>query len=513
MNVINRAVAPNDDTTHTIHFVRDGAIHKMTLAELDGEAISVALHLRDMGVGLGDRVGVVGKNCIEWVLADRAILKLGAVTCGFDVGRFSASAAIERYGLKQMLVEEVTENDPRIVSFDVVREWAAKKRPSPVPLHQGYKPDDMCAIKFTSGSTGPPKGMEAIVAGIDDSLTSVQEMFEHGSEDNILVFLRLAQLQQRYWLYSAMAFGHDITITTLDQVFPTAQAVRPTVIMGVPGFFEDLKHQLEAEADYSPDDCASRRQAIQNKLGGRVRYLWTGSAAATGATLSYYFDCGVPLYQGYGLNETCIIAKNCPKANRVGSVGKVLPNKTIRFDSQGMLIVGSRHPIITHYNWCQPGDNEKLFLPTGEIKTYDLGYLDEDGYLFIQGRMDDLIVLSTGRNVLPRPLEERIKLHPDIHECILYGNARPFLIALISPASETLDRAELQTHIDGINATLFPEQQIRGLVISPTPFSMENGLLTSQYKPIRKQIYDYLTNEIEEVYAGAGVLWRGAYGQ
>src|SRR5437764_423027 len=162
-------------------------------------------------------------------------------------------------------------------------------------LHEGYKADDVCAMKFTAGCTGPAKGMEAIVGGINDSLTDVQAMFEHVDGDNILVFLRLAQPQQRYWIYSAMAFHHDIAITTLDQVFPVAQAVKPTVIMGVPGFFEDLKRQLEAEADYPLDDFEARRRASQAKLGGRIRYLWTGSAPASRATLDYYFDCGIPL--------------------------------------------------------------------------------------------------------------------------------------------------------------------------------------------------------------------------
>ena len=178
-----------------------------------------------------------------------------------------------------------------------------------------------------------------------------------------------------------------------------------------------------------------------------------------------------------------------------------------------MLIVGSRNPIIKGYKWCKPGDNERLFMPSGEIKTYDLGYVDEDGYLFIQGRIDDLIVLATGRNVLVGPLEEKIKLYPDVHECVLYGTGKPFVTALISPATESLDRAALEKHIQKINEMLFPEQQIRGLVISPMPFSMDNGLLTSQYKPIRKEIYRYLEPQIEAVYSNANALWRGAYGQ
>lgn len=518
MDIINTlSLTTNTDTAHRIHFLRDGVIQSMSLAELDRQATSVAAHLHNLGICKGDRVGVMSTNCIEWVLLGLAIFKLGAILTGFDVGRFEAGTAIERYGLRRMFVDHVTEGDPRITGMDAVREWASNtlQRPHNVPRHDGYKSDDICAIKFTSGSTGPPKGMEATVAGINDSLSAVQEMFQHGDGDNILVFLRLAQLQQNYWIFSALVFSHDITITSLDNVLPMAQAVHPTVIMGVPGFFDDVNRQLEATAEYGSDDHASRYQAIQSVFGGRIRYLWTGSAPASRAALHYYNDCGVPLYQGYGLNETCIVAKNCPGANRIGSVGKVLPNHTVRFDSQGMLIVGSRNPIIKRYSWCSPGDNERMFLPSGEVITYDLGYLDEDNYLYILGRIDDVIVLGTGRNVLVGPIEERLKGHPGIHECVLYGHGKPFLTALVSPASDAVDKASIESHIHATNATLFPEQQIRGLVVATERFSIENGLLTSQFKPIRREIYGCLASEIEAVYGqgGGNVWWTGAYGQ
>jgi long-subunit acyl-CoA synthetase (AMP-forming) len=516
MDVINTiSLAPNLDTTHHLHFRQGEKIQTISLAELDRRATAIALELKDVGILPGDRVGVTGKNCVEWVLLDMAILKLGAVTAGFDIDRFQATAAIQRYGLKLMFMEQLTEHDSQILSFDTVKEWSAGLQQGDyrLPLHNGYQPDDVCAIKFTSGSTGPAKGMEAVVAGINDSLSSVQQMFEHGDGDNIFVFLRLAQLQQRYWIYSALAFHHDISLTTLDDVFPMAQAVKPTVIMGVPGFFEDVRRQLEAETGLMPNDLPARRLAVHSKFGDRLRYLWTGSAPASQAMLHFYHDCGVPIYQGYGLNETCIIAKNCPKGNRLGSVGRVLPNQSVHFDSQGILIVKSKHPIIKRYAWCKPGDNEKLFMPSGEVKTYDLGYIDEDGYLYIQGRVDDLIVLSTGRNVGVGPLEERIKLHPDIQECVLYGNGMPFVTALVSPASVGVDKESIETHIRTLNDSLWPEQKILGLIIAPEQFSIENGMLTSQYKPKRKEIYSRLASEIAVTYDRVGVPWRGAYGQ
>jgi long-chain acyl-CoA synthetase len=518
MDVVNQlALGTISDEEHGIYFSRDGPVESMSLAELDRRAHCIAYLLRERGVGKGCRVGITAVNCIEWVLLDLAILKLGGVTVGFDAGRFDAVSALQRYGLHSLFVEESTKNDSCILSIRQVWGWGsgAPSHARAGPFHGGYGPEEACAIKFTSGSTGAPKGMEATVAGINDSLTAVQEMFHHSSDDHILVFLRLAQLQQRYWYYSALAFGHDVTITSLDNVFSMAQAVHPTVIMGVPGFFEDVKRILESNPDIGVESPTKRSEAIQALFGGRIRYLWTGSAPASRATLDFYEESRVPLYQGYGLNETCIVAKNYPGGNRTGSVGRILPGKTVRFDERGMLIVGSRHPIVKRYAWCSPEDNKRIFLPSGEVVTHDLAYLDHDQYLYILGRVDDEVVLTTGRNVLIGPIEERISNHPKIHKCVLYGHGKPFLTAVISPATDYLDRREMESHLAAINKGLFPEQQVCGLVIAPERFSIENDLLTSQFKPVRKAIFERFATNLDAIYAEAGGSspWRGRYGQ
>jgi len=497
---VNRiALQPNRDSAHRIRFRRGGRLESMTLAEVDRRAASIATRLRARGIGRGDRVGVMARNRIEWVLLDLAILKLGGVTTGFDAARFDAAAALQRYGLHHIFVEgAVPDHDGRIVSMDEIHEWLDGPELE-LPAHDGYGPETICAIKFTSGSTGLPKGLETTAGSINDSLTDVQEMFEHGPGDNILIFLRLALLQQRYWIYSALVNGHDATIANLDDMLVAAQEAHPTIIMGVPWFFEDVKRRLESAADLS--DLAQRRSAIQSIFGGGVRYLWTGSAPAGRAVLDFYNDCGVPLYQGYGLNETCIVAKNHPRAHRIGSVGKVLPNVRVRFDSDGVLIVGRRHPVNTHFTWCAPGDNEKMFLPSGEVRTHDLAYLDGEGFLYVLGRVDDIVVLSSGRNVLVPPLEERIRAHPAVEQCVLYGTGKPFLTALISPAGDPVDAASIQEFIEEMNATLLAEQRIHGIVIAGEKFSIENGLLTSQFKPVRKEIARRFAAELADVYA------------
>ena len=212
-----------------------------------------------------------------------------------------------------------------------IQSWAGDPDadPAALPPCDGYDPADICAIKQTSGSTGVPKGIEATTASVNSSMAAVQQMFGHGDGDNLLVFLPVRYLQQRYWIYSALVNGHDVTRADRITVMDVARATSPTVIMGVPGFYEQLRTRVEASG--AAADVVARREATQAQIGGRIRYLWTGSAPAGRATLDFFHECDVPLYEGYGLNETCIISKNHPGAVRVGSVGKVLPHKRIRF--------------------------------------------------------------------------------------------------------------------------------------------------------------------------------------
>ena len=484
------------------------------LRELYERSGRLAHHLRDThGIGPGDRIGILAANSLEWVLLDLAALRLGAQTAGLEPGKFTPSAELmDRYGLRLLYTdraapagpgephaeqpadrpaephaEQPAPWPPGVLGTDPIlgltEPDGAPDRPLP-PVHWGFR--DVTTIKFTSGSTGVPKGLGATAGSIDSSLTAVQEIFAHGPGDDLFVFLPLSLLQQRYWVYSALLHGHDVTLTTYEAAFATLRRVRPTVVMGVPAFYESARRQIEGRLRRSAGQ--DPRQAARALFGDRIRYLWTGSAPASPAVLRFFTDVGLPLFEGYGLNETCIVTKNHPGAHREGSVGRVVRGKEVLIGEDGVISVRSTHPVNNRYAYARPGDSEKVFDAEGTVRTGDLGHLDEDGYLFVRGRADDVIVLDNGKKVIVRPIEELMRADPAVAECVLFSPTQTDLVAVVSPAALPADRAAIAARLAAVNAATGPDERISRVLVADPPFSIDNGLLTSQYKPKRPAI-------------------------
>ncbi|MFG3510572.1 AMP-binding protein [Streptomyces sp. NPDC047821] len=464
----------------------------LPLADLYERAGRVARWLRGRGIGPGDRIGILAANCLEWVVLDLAALRLKVETAGFEPGKFEPTAELtERYGITLLFTDRA--DAPGTVPMEEVRAVSEGGRPdtadgsAPLPPVT-WGPRDVTTIKFTSGSTGEPKGLGATAGSINSSLAAVQEIFAHKPDDDLFVFLPLSLLQQRYWVYSALLHGHDVTISTYEAAFAALRRVRPTVVMGVPALYETAKRQIEARLARAKDGTGPA-EAARAVFGDRIRYLWTGSAPANPDTLRFFTEeAGLPLYEGYGLNETCIVAKNHPGASREGSVGRVLPGKQVLIGDDGLVRVRSEYPVNTHYAYARPGDSERVFEPDGTVRTGDLGRIDEDGFLYILGRADDVIVLDNGKKVVVRPIEERMKADPAIAECVLFCPAQTELVAVVSPGSVPADRDAIAARLARTNAELSADERISRVVVADPPFSIDNGLLTSQYKPKRRQI-------------------------
>ncbi|HEX9624109.1 MAG TPA: AMP-binding protein [Streptosporangiaceae bacterium] len=513
-SVINRIVNQPPQAGHQLTLATLGGISSLPLTEVYEQSGRLAAALAAAGVGRGDRIGILAANRLEWVLLDLAALRLGAVTAGFEPAKFDPSPdLLSAYSLKVLFTDRATVApsdgpDPRgplAVAIATARGPRGPLAPSIRPISEvtrltgsaapvelpgiEYGPLDVTTIKFTSGSTGQPKGLAATVGSIDSSINAVQQMFHHTGGDNVFCFLPLSLLQQRYWLYSALAFGHDLTISTYEAAFAMMRRVEPTVVMGVPGFFESAKKLIESR---TADTAAAARQLF----GTKIRYLWTGSAPARPSMLRFFTDLGMPIYEGYGLNETCIVAKNHPGAHREGSVGQVLPGKKVLLDADGVVAIHSDYPVNWRYEYAAPGESERVFQPDGTVRTGDLGYIDDEGFLFIRGRADDVIVLDNGKKIIVRPLEEYLKASPAIDDAVIFCPAQTHLVAVVSPAADPPDTGAIAERLTRCNASFTGDEQIAHLVIAPERFSIGNGLLTSQFKPRRQQILRAYADQI-----------------
>jgi len=491
-SVINRIVSQPPEAGHQLTLATLAGIRSVPLTEVYAQAGRLARALAAAGLRRGDRIGILAANRLEWVLLDLAALRLGAVTAGFEPAKFDPTPdLLSDYNLKVLFTDQdpsqrgksvvaiPTTNFPRCDRS--VDELIASADPACELPGIEYGPRDITTIKFTSGSTGTPKGLATTVGSIDSSISAVQQMFHHADGDNVFCFLPLSLLQQRYWLYSALAFGHDLTISTYEAAFAMMNRVEPTVVMGVPGFFESAKKHIESRKAPAPE-------AARKLFGTKIRYLWTGSAPARPSMLRFFTDLGMPIFEGYGLNETCIVAKNHPGAHREGSVGQVLPGKKVLLDADGVVSIHSDYPVNWRYEYAAPGESERVFAPDGTVRTGDLGYLDDDGFLFIRGRADDVIVLDNGKKIIVRPLEEYLKASPAIEDAVIFCPAQTHLVAVISPTAEPPDTTAITSRLAEANAAFTKDEQISHLVIAPERFSIGNGLLTSQFKPRRQQI-------------------------
>jgi len=174
----------------------------------------------------------------------------------------------------------------------------------------------------------------------------------------------------------------------------------------------------------------------------------------------------------------------------------VLPGKQVLFDADGVLSVRSDHPVSLGYAYAAPGDSERVFGTDGVVRTGDLGYLDEDGFLYIRGRADDVIVLGNGKKVIVRPIEEQLKTSPAIEEAVVFCPTETYLVAVVSPATEPADEAAIEEHLARTNALLTPDERIARVVVAEERFSIANDMLTSQFKPKRRRILDAYRSQL-----------------
>ncbi|MFF9199043.1 long-chain fatty acid--CoA ligase [Streptomyces sp. SBR177] len=429
-------------------------------------------------------------------------------------------------------------------------------------------PESVATVIYTSGTTGRPKGCVITHANFmfeTEMLVGRWESVFHsrpGDEASTLLFLPLAHVFGRMVevaaVRSGVKLGHQ-PVLAASELLPDLQAFRPSFVLAVPYVFEKVFHaarrRAEAEGKRGPFDKAvdvavKYAEAMEHKafgigpgpsaalrvqhqffektvyakvrdaLGGRVRHAMSGGSGMDRRLGLFFEGAGVTIYEGYGLTESSAAATaNPPERTKYGTVGQPVPGTTVHIAEDGEVWLHGGHVFSGYLN--NPQATEAV-LNDGWLATGDLGMLDEDGYLTITGRKKEILVTSGGKSVSPAGLEERVRAHPLVAQCIVVGNDRPYVAALVTldqeavehwlsiqnrpplPPAELVHDAALETEIRravvAANTKVSQAESIRTFRILAHPFSEEHGLLTPSLKLKRKAIEQAYAAEVEALY-------------
>jgi len=420
-------------------------------------------------------------------------------------------------------------------------------------------PDRLATIIYTSGTTGEPKGVMLTHSSFTSNELDTFSPLGYNPRDTALSFLPLSHVYERIMGYAYLFNGVPVAyVERMDDVPAALLEVRPTVAAAVPRFFEKfyanimekgrqtagLKRRwfdwaLDVARQAMPWRAYGRPAPLGVKLawlvanalvfsrfraglGGRVRAFSAGGAPLARELVEFFWSADVKVYQGYGLTETSpIVSTNLPHANKVGTVGKPIPNVEVRIAEDGEIVV--RGPCVMRGYYQKPAETQEALSPEGWLRTGDIGYLDADGYLVVTDRKKDLLKTAAGKFVAPQPIENSLKTSPFILNAAVVGDKRKFVAALVVPHFANIEaharalgrrfssHAELAANpwvyeligeeIQRLTAHLAQYETIKRFAVLSEDFTFENGELTHTLKLKRRVIEQRYRDTIEQLYA------------
>lgn len=477
---------------------KEGKVRKY-YKEVFDDVLIVINQLNKLNLKKGDRVGLLGTSCYEYILLDLACVFMKICSVPLDPERFADSTTlIDEFKLSMVFtnLEIDTENRFAIKKFEDV--CFGEKINLFFP--EAYVGDEVFTITFSSGTNGKPKGSQVHVKCFADQLSEAVNMFEIFEDDKMLVFLPMHIYLERCYIYLAILRGFNLVIAEPNYIIKVLKYDEITFTVGVPYFFEmmmelfitkimTVKKLKEAYHCWQIGDHKNIEllsHSFKTFWGSRARFFLTGSAPCKIKVLKFYSDMGVPLYEGYGMSEIAgMIALNYPGNVKLGSVGKIFPNKNIRFDENKQIIVNSEFICNTGYFNEASNVVHDVFIKKNHIATGDIGYIDKEGYLYLTGRVDDVITLSNGKKVFPQDIETKINTYHTVTNSVVFGNDQGELEAIIALKDEKCDIRQL---IKEVNESQPKEERLNKYEVFKMPFTVENKMLTRNFKLNRKYI-------------------------
>lgn len=570
--VINAAEAP--DAVTFSRRVEDGWVD-VTAGEFLQQVTAVAKGLVAAGVAPGDRVILMSRTRYEWTLVDYAVWFTGAVTVPvYETSSVDQVAwIIENSGAQLAVVESVThaERVRQATADHPLRElwvleqdgipklWAAGEDVGDEVVEQRRTelgPDSLATVIYTSGTTGRPKGCMLTHGNFQHEIgVAVEELdaLFAGDEAATLLFLPLAHVFARVIQVGAVRkrvrLGYSPDIRHLVEDLAT---FRPTFLLAVPRVFEKVFNSASQRAaadgrgrlfDRAADTAIAYSRALDNGrpgrilrarhavfdrlvytrlrelLGGRCTYAVSGGAPLGERLGHFYRGIGVVVLEGYGLTETtAAVTLNVPDALKIGTVGRPLGGATVRVAEDGELRVRGGQ-VMAGYWQNEEATGEAV--GDGWLRTGDLGEIDDEGFVRVTGRKKEILVTAGGKNVAPAGLEDQVRAHPLVSQCLVVGDGRPFVAALVTldpdavapwadahgkngHVADLVDdpdlRAEVQEAVDAANRTVSQAESIRRFMILPTDWTEEGGQLTPSLKIKRAVVTAELRREIDALF-------------
>jgi len=549
----------------------------VTAKEYEAEIRSVAKGLIASGISIGDRVAIMAKTRYEWTVLDFAIWYAGAVPVpiyetssaeqvDWILSDSSAVAVIVETPALVELVKPVMpagcKNIWNITDNALATLITAGKSISDDEIskrREALKPETLATLIYTSGTTGKPKGVHLthgnFLSECGNVVNGASDLFLKPGGSTLL-FLPVAHVFGRMVQIGAITAGLHLAHCSDITKLPTdLGSFKPTFVLAVPRIFEKIFNGAESKAEAAGKGKIFHKAVevavaysiamdgkgispilkvqhalfdklvyskIRAGLGGRVEAAISGGAPLGERLGHFYRGAGIRVLEGYGLTETTAGATlNLSWAHKVGSVGKPIPGTTIKIADDGEVLI--KGPIVMKGYWQNDAANAEVFTNDNYFKSGDLGKLDDEGYLYITGRKKELIVTAGGKNVAPAVLEDRLRANPLISQCMVVGDNKPFIAALVtldpdaikpwavankkegaSIADLTKDPtllAVIQTAVDEANKAVSRAESIRKFTVLPVDFTIAGGQLTAKLSVKRHVVAQQFAREIDELFA------------
>ncbi|MQY17159.1 AMP-dependent synthetase/ligase [Nocardia macrotermitis] len=508
----------------------DGTV--LTRAEVDTRVRALAAALAERGVRQGDRVAILGRTSVTWALLDCAVLALGAIVV--PIYPTSSPAQIEHILTDSASTAFAAETDDDAVrllaagadavwTFPQLGDWAAVTD-APEPPVAAMLADDLAMLVYTSGTTGLSKGCMITHRNMYTSAANTVRQTGAVFGGRTVLALPLSHVFGQTMLFACLFGGTETYLLPgIPDLVPALARLRPTFLPLIPYGLEKIRKHCRALLAAGAEqetvtrglELLRRRAAappvepLASAMGGRLRYVISGGASLDDSTAGFYAGAGVVILNCYGLTEAATaVTVSAPETNRLGTVGRPIPGTEVGIAPEdGEVLV--RGPHVTPGYWGAASDQRPVD-DDGWLHTGDIGELD-DGYLRITGRKKEILVTSGGKNVAPTPLEDRVRLHPLVSNCIVLGDGRAYVTALVTLDAERAERwraehpdqdpaAAVRTAVDEANALVSRAESIRAFRIVAGDFTIANGLLTSSLKLRRAAIAEAYADDIHQLY-------------